>query len=147
VRNFPGDYEYYLWRLEQEASHVNGEAGPGQRAAVSAGVEHARERARAHSDANGTGGSGTGDHQQLKQRRNALQKIKRQEETLMSRIEKLDAEHERLQAQLADPEVYADGERIREVKDQLQRCESEQEKLTEEWQELEEQRSELEAEQ
>jgi chromosome segregation ATPase len=43
--------------------------------------------------------------------------------------------------------VYADGERIREVKDQLQRCESEQEKLTEEWQELEEQRSTLETEQ
>jgi protein subunit release factor A len=65
----------------------------------------------------------------------------------MSRIEELDTEHQRLQALLADPEVYADGERIREVKDQLQRCESEQEKLTEEWQELEEQRSTLETEQ
>jgi ATP-binding cassette subfamily F protein 3 len=170
VRNFPGDYEYYLWRLEQEASHASAEAGAGEHAAVSAGVEYAREHARDHGGANGdgsrrsasgpsrsggygrtgqgSGGSrGGGDHQQLKQRRNALQKIKRQEETLMSRIEELDTEHQRLQALLADPEVYADGERIREVKDQLQRCESEQEKLTEEWQELEEQRSTLETEQ
>jgi ATP-binding cassette, subfamily F, member 3 len=118
VSDFPGDYHYYAWRLEHQGESV--ESGP-VRAAPTA--EAANRRAP----------KPTLSHAEQKARRSRQQKLERSVSELLERIEAEEARREELQHRLADPEVYADGEAVRELTEQVRETEERIARLTREW--------------
>jgi ATP-binding cassette subfamily F protein 3 len=68
-----------------------------------------------------------------KQRQTCIKRLERQEEEILRILEKLEAEKKRLTGELAKPEVYSNGERIRMVKNGLGKTAAEIEAKTREW--------------
>jgi len=59
--------------------------------------------------------------------------MERQLEEILTRIEKFEEEYRHLEARLALPEVYRDGEEVRRIKLELERNETERDRLHREW--------------
>ena len=123
-RIFPGDYEYYLYRVAEEERAASGEAGgtgsPG----------------KPEEKASGEAGSAKTDREETKRQKNLLRKLERREEELLSKLEELETENRALQHRLALPEVYADGAKVKEIMASIQRNERDQADLHAEWEEL-----------
>ena len=119
--NYPGDYEYYLWRKEAE-----GEETP----TVVTEIQESLPAAQA-------------EHQERKKTKTALKRLERREHEIVEALERLGEAHEAILRRLAEPEVYSDGEKTKELKGELTRNETEQNLLTEEWHELESERDRL----
>ena len=68
-----------------------------------------------------------------KQKQTALRKLERQEANALLCLEELEKEKTRLEAELARPDVYSNGERAREVKLKLDECAAAIEVKTREW--------------
>lgn len=119
-RVFPGDYEYYQWRLGRETELDDSDNNPWEGAVK--GKQHS------------PGNSGAGRNKELSRR---LRKSEREEEALLADIERLEKEHRDIQDALSEPEVYRDGERVRELKRELKANEERQEKLSERWRDVE----------
>lgn len=118
-RLYPGDYDYYLWKTEGD-----GAASPdtnGQEAAGDGVAESTGRRSR----------------EEEKRRKSAIRRLEREAEELLHRIDDLDEHHRRLEEHLAEPTVYTNGERVREVKGEMATNRSEQEHALHRWEELE----------
>ena len=114
VTNFPGDYAYYLFRRS---------------AAAGAPVEQSEQ-----SSALGERQPGNRDNFEVdKRKKNAIRKLKREEEEILASVEKIESDQKRLQHELALPEVYVDGERVRNIKEQLAARAAEHEALLLRW--------------
>ncbi len=110
VTDFPGDYSYYAWRLErreEDDPEVSQTSVPQTTVAAS--------------------------HEEQKARRSRIQKLERLCERLMHDISELEAEQSRLQDELALPEIYSDGEAVRERTWRIEQLEQRVLTLTEEW--------------
>jgi ATP-binding cassette subfamily F protein 3 len=93
ARYLPGDYEYYLSK-----------AGPG--AAAPAALPPAAER---------TATAVQVERIEEKRLKSELRALEKEESLLMQRLEELEAERYRIEESMARPEVYANGERMREL--------------------------------
>lgn len=149
VRDYPGDYSYYLYRLEQE--EAAGQAHTARHGHLNTGHPHsthpgpvhsghqpptARESTTAAPPERGSGPGMSNQYVQSKQAKNRLKKIEREEIEIMERIESLEKEHLRLQEEMAKPEVYSEGEKIKTLQAQLRANEQQHDVLTSRWEGL-----------
>jgi ATP-binding cassette subfamily F protein 3 len=129
VRPYSGDYDYYLWRKE----HGEAEAAP----AASAASEGVTVGARIV----------TGTFQQQREQSKAwkreTRRLEREEEELLASLDALEVEGSRLEHLLAQEEVYRDGRRVREIKDQLEIISKRRERLMERWETVDKKRKEI----
>ena len=96
ARYFPGDYEYYLTKSGQE----NGEAA--------AAAERAATQEKSPT---------VTQVQRLEDKRlkSELRALEKEEEAILARLDSLEAARKEAEDEMARPEVYADGKRMREL--------------------------------
>jgi ATP-binding cassette, subfamily F, member 3 len=119
VRSFPGDYEHYLWRLEQEALAAAPQAPERKRATKAASADDAAERRRA----------GAAARAESKRRRDAIR-------TVESDLEAAHARLGELSVLLGDPEFYAKGDAVAEVVREYEAVERRLKTLEADWERL-----------
>ncbi len=128
-RNFPGDYAYYMHRLEDEENGLvsSPENVPTQNQAVKSELEKA-------APASATKASWEEQKKASADRR----KIEREIEKIETEISKRESELKELEAKMANPEIYSDGEKSRTVQASISEINEILEKLNAEWEELSE---------
>jgi ATP-binding cassette subfamily F protein 3 len=128
-RLFYGNYGYYLDRREREA---RGEMPADSPSGGTAGIP----------DAAGVPGAGVKaptaaeQREAAKQRQARLRRREREEAELLRRVAELEAEKAGLEAYLARPEIYSNGEKAREVQARLREAAAGIEAKTREWEDL-----------
>ncbi len=80
----------------------------------------------------------TSSYEKGKQKKAEIRKLERKLEEILTRIDTLEVEYRQLEARLALPEVYRDGEQVRRIKLELGKNESERDRLHGEWEKTEE---------
>ena len=120
VSDFPGDYQYYAWRLEHKGETV--EAGP------------TRAPATPTNHRNESGGASVAlSHEAQKALRSRQQRLERTVDALLSRIEEAEERRRRIQHELAEPSVYGDGTAVKRLTAELQSVDATIARLTSEW--------------
>ncbi|AFG37877.1 ABC-F family ATP-binding cassette domain-containing protein [Spirochaeta africana] len=125
-RNFPGDYRYYLQRIQQESAESPGASSPAATVAPDT-----------------AGGAAQQDYTEQKRIRSRIQKLEKQEAAVVAEMETADQEVAWLQQRLSDPEVYTDGEQVQQVQEQLLAAQERQEHLAEQWEKIDTELNEL----
>jgi ATP-binding cassette subfamily F protein 3 len=152
LRDFRDGYDYYLERKreEREAAARSGTAtDPRGRSGAPASDAKAASGRGPQSRRPGPNGAGRSaasrdeppgeDHRRWrrqKENKSRARKLEKEENRILEEIERLEAEHEGIQHELALPDVYSDGERVRELQRRLEEVEEEQHRLTARWEEL-----------
>lgn len=116
-----GGYDYYLYRKNHEEPSLE-TTGPVVKAAPPEGKR---------------------DRQKEKDQKRVIRRLTRREEELMDHIALLEEDHRRLEADMARPDNYTDGERVRELKKNLAANRREQETLHREWERIDAELAEL----
>ena len=115
IRNFPGTYDYYLYRLEQEeAEDKNGAI-------------------RKTDTAETSKTSANLSYEEQKRLRSERRKLEKEEERLLNEIEKCETEIAENEVLLAEPEVYSNGEKSRAVQKKIEELRARAEELSESW--------------
>lgn len=115
IRNFPGTYDYYLYRIEQEeAEDKNG-------AIIKTDTT------------NSSKASANLSYEEQKRLRSERRKLEKEEERLLNEIEKCEMEIAENEAILAEPEVYSNGEKSRAVQKKIEELKARAEDLSESW--------------
>lgn len=115
IRNFPGTYDYYLYRIEQEeAEDKNGAI-------------------RKTDNTNPSKASANLSYEEQKRLRSERRKLEKEEERLLNEIEKCETEIAENEALLAEPEVYSNGEKSKAVQKKIEELRSRAEELSESW--------------
>jgi ATP-binding cassette subfamily F protein 3 len=125
-RLFPGNYEYYLYRAAEEAAEESSgkSAKPPAKTAPPPGdLESNRHR---------------NDRDEAKRSKAETRRRQKREEEILELLEVLETQHREKLNSLSLPEVYADGEKVKRIKDELDENETEQARLHEEWERLDE---------
>ena len=147
ARNFPGSYEYYLERVAAEAEGrevVPGQLGSGS-GAVGSGTTGGGQKGMA-SPAGGSSTSssraasmpsvGALQYEEQKRLKNQRRKLEREEERLMEAIAAVEEEKQQLENQLAQPEVYSDAQKSRQMQAAVEALENQIDQLTAQWEEV-----------
>ncbi len=131
ARNFPGSYEYYLERLAAEAAglEVTPPSGSGKTSSTNASKQDTADGANASS-------AGALKYEEQKKLKNQRRKLEREEERLMEEIAAAEEEKQELENQLAQPEVYSDPQKSRQVQSALEALDAKIEQLTAAWEEV-----------
>lgn len=115
IRNFPGTYDYYLYRIEQEeAEDKNGAVGKTY-------------------NTNPSKTSANLSYKEQKRLRSERRKLEKEEERLLNEIEKCETEIAENEALLAEPEVYSNGEKSKAVQKKIEELRARAEELSESW--------------
>lgn len=115
IRNFPGSYDYYLYRIEQEeAEDKNGAV-------------------RKTDNTNPSKTSANLSYEEQKRLRSERRKLEKEEERLLNEIEKCETEIAENEALLAEPEVYSNGEKSKAVQKKIEELKARAEELSESW--------------
>ena len=115
IRNFPGSYDYYLYRIAQEeAEDKNGAI-------------------RKTDTAETSKTSANLSYEEQKRLRSERRKLEKEEERLLNEIEKCETEIAENEALLAEPEVYSNGEKSRAVQKKIEELRARAEELSESW--------------
>ncbi len=122
VSDFPGDYQYYAWRLEHQGETV--ETGP---------TRGAQPAGKPESDRMSSGAARVVSHDEQKAQRSRRQQLERRVESLLEQIARKEEHHEALQHELAEPEIYGDGAEVKRRTTELRRIEAAIDELTREW--------------
>ncbi len=126
-RNFPGDYKYYMQRLEDEAngvvdSFVSGATGSSSQSSKAAPVE---EKASANKL----------NWEEQKKLDAERRKIEREVKRLEEAIAKAEEKKSELETQMGNPDVYSNGEKAKAVQKQIDDIVAELDALNEKWEE------------
>ena len=145
ARNFPGSYEYYLERIAAEAE--GREAGSDQLGSGS-GATGGRQSGQS-AFASSAGGSSTSSsraasmpsagalqYEEQKKLKNQRRKLEREEERLLEEIAAVEEEKQQLENQLAQPEVYSDAQKSRQVQATVEALATKIDQLTAAWEEV-----------
>ncbi|UTC99127.1 ABC-F family ATP-binding cassette domain-containing protein [Treponema denticola] len=112
IRNFPGTYDYYLYRIAQEeAEDKNGAVRKTDTPKASANLSY----------------------EEQKRLRSERRKLEKEEERLLNEIEKCETEIAENEALLAEPEVYSNGEKSKAVQKKIEELRARAEELSESW--------------
>lgn len=114
---YQGNYEYYLWKKENENT---------QNWPLSQEISAIQPNA------------GKLSRDEEKKHKAQLRKLKKEEETLLEKLAKLEEEHAELTELLSTPEVYSDGAKAKEISAQIKKNEEDQEEVGEKWELIEE---------
>ncbi|UTC68246.1 MULTISPECIES: ABC-F family ATP-binding cassette domain-containing protein [unclassified Treponema] len=124
VRNFPGTYDYYLYRIEQEKAEDDSKTsvnGTKPQAAAQPASSAPPKKASMLS------------YEEQKKLRSERRKLEKEEERLLTEIEKCEAEIAENEALLAEPEVYSNGEKSKAVQKKIEELRARAEELSESW--------------
>lgn len=124
-RDFQDDYNYYLWKTEQEALEEEGEPSPGK------SPEQSPERSESKLS-----------WEEAKKRKNRLKELEREEVRLMEEIEQAELRSEELDETIAKPEVYSDPDKVRRVQAEITANTRYLEELNRNWDKLSRERAE-----
>ena len=130
ARNFPGSYEYYLERLAAEAAGL--EVAPPS----SSGKTGATASKQESADGANTPSAGALKYEEQKKLKNQRRKLEKEEERLMEEIAAAEEEKQELENQLAQPEVYSDPQKSRQVQSALEALDAKIDQLTIAWEEV-----------
>ena len=134
ARNFPGSYEYYLERIAAEAE--GREVVPGQLGSGS-GASGGRQSGQSSLASNVSAPSaGALQYEEQKKLKNQRRKLEREEERLLEEIAAAEEEKLQLENQLAQPEVYSDAQKSRQVQAAVEALENQIDQLTAAWEEV-----------
>ncbi len=122
-RIFVGNYSYYLQKVS-DPSTLETPASRGTTVRLSSSLSATP--------------SDESSWEQTKQRKSEIRKVERKLEEILSRIDALEEEYRHLEARLALPEVYRDGEKVRGIKRELEKNQMERNRLHREWESTEE---------
>ena len=144
IRNFPGTYDYYLYRLAAEASGSSESGGIGGKVGSSAGSAGGITSGKTAAVSSGSPavmapanpGRTALSYEEQKRQRAEKRKREKEEERIFAELSEIEDKIKELEAQLASPEVYADGEKVRSVKQQIQALQATAAELTEQWEAL-----------
>ena len=128
VRNFPGDYRYYLDRIAAESAAANGGSADSRSDAA-----NGRPAGLPATSASAEVLSGAELRAFEKQRKAAKRKLEREETELMEEIAEKESEKSAQEHILATPEVYTDGEKSKMVQQKIESLEQTIEALTVRW--------------
>ena len=131
ARNFPGSYEYYLERLAAEAAGLE-VAPPSSSGKTSTATASKQESA----DGANTPSAGALKYEEQKKLKNQRRKLEKEEERLMEEIAAAEEEKQELENQLAQPEVYSDPQKSRQVQSALEALDAKIDQLTAAWEEV-----------
>ncbi len=113
--DFKGDYSYYLWKISN--SELPESKVQENRAKISS--------------------PGKEDHQATKQLKSLISKLRKERDKLLAELDNLEALHKNIEIRMADPDNYSDGEKIRILKNELDKNELLQEETTTRWEVIE----------
>ena len=134
ARNFPGSYEYYLERIAAETE--GREAVPGQLGSGS-GASGGRQSGQSSLASNVSAPSaGALQYEEQKKLKNQRRKLEREEERLLEEIAAVEEEKQQLENQLAQPEVYSDAQKSRQVQAAMEALATKIDQLTAQWEEV-----------
>ena len=121
IRNFPGTYDYYLYRLEQEEKEMH--SGIGE---VPNGVKTSKERYCGKKIP-------VLSYEEQKRFRAEKRKLEKEEERLLTAIETCEKEITENETLLSKPEIYSDGVKSKCIQQKIAELKKHTEKLSEEW--------------
>ncbi|UTC65405.1 ABC-F family ATP-binding cassette domain-containing protein [Treponema sp. OMZ 788] len=124
VRNFPGTYDYYLYRLEQEKADDDSK--------TSVNVTKPQTAAKPINSSQPQKSAAL-SYEEQKKLRSERRKLEKEEERLLNEIEKCEVEIAENEALLAEPEVYSNGEKSRAVQNKIEELKARAEELSESW--------------
>ena len=130
ARNFPGSYEYYLERLAAESAGL--EVAPPS----SSGKTGATASKQESTDGANAPSAGALKYEEQKKLKNQRRKLEKEEERLMEEIAAAEEEKQELENQLAQPEVYSDPQKSRQVQAALEALDAKIDQLTTAWEEV-----------
>ncbi|NLM01701.1 MAG: ABC-F family ATP-binding cassette domain-containing protein [Treponema sp.] len=130
ARIFPGDYKYYCERIIAESEGV-----------ISPPNESVNDKIIRQNYIGQVQEKSAGkiSYEEEKKIKAAQRKKEKEEERLLNEISLLEEKKSELENQMSDPLVYSNGEKCKEVHDQITEIALNLEKLTEEWMNLHEQ--------
>jgi ATP-binding cassette subfamily F protein 3 len=124
ARLFPGDYEYYQRRAAQETIDENGSAVMLRRDATGAPANDRSETAVQR------------ERLEEKRLKSLLRAVERQEQQLLAQLESLEGSRREIEEEMARPEVYADGDRMRKLRRSHEDAQREHDSAMGRWEEL-----------
>lgn len=133
-RNFVGDYEYYLQRIEDEKNGTVGNFSFGTN--VNSAEKKSEKSSAQNSNANESAkqkSAGAIKWEEEKRLASERRKIERLVEKLEAQIAAKESEKKSLEAKLAEPEIYSNGEKAKEVQRKISALAAELERLNTEW--------------
>ncbi|MBD5436813.1 MAG: ABC-F family ATP-binding cassette domain-containing protein [Treponema sp.] len=133
-RNFVGDYEYYLGRIEDEKNGTVGQFsfGTDSKFAEKKSGKIPISNSAANEDAKQKS-AGAIKWEEEKRLASERRKIERQVEKLEAQIAAKENEKKSLEEKLAEPEIYSNGEKAKEVQRKIAALAEELESLNAEW--------------
>ena len=132
-RNFPGDYKYYMQRLEDEENGTVGEFSFASNRTPQAAKKTETKNQQASPSENVSAGKLAWEEQ--KKLSAERRKIEKEIEKIESQIAQAEDKKKELENRLSDPAVYSDGEKSRAVQKEISDLDSELEKLNAAWEE------------
>ena len=124
-REFPGDYKYYMQRLEDEANGIAGEPSAAETSSPAKKLEEPAEQKSA----------GKLDYEEKKKLEAERRKLQKEVDRLESEIASTEEKKADLENQMALPEVYSNGEKAKEVQKQIEELAAKLDGLNEAWME------------
>ena len=124
-REFPGDYKYYMQRLEDEANGIVGEPSAAETSSPAKKIEEPAEQKSA----------GKLDYEEKKKLEAERRKLQKEVDRLESEIASTEEKKADLENQMALPEVYSNGEKAKEVQKQIEELAAKLDELNEAWME------------
>jgi ATP-binding cassette, subfamily F, member 3 len=115
ARDFKGDYKYYLWKTSTRDSEE-----------ISIKVNEQQISSQ-----------GKQDHEATKQIKSTINKLKKEEKSLLLSLEKLESQQKEIEQQMADPANYSDGKKSKALKLELDINENLQIETSARWEEIE----------
>lgn len=131
-RNFPGNYAYYLERLEAEANGTVGEFSMNASGAKS----QAGSKISAGENADIEKSAGALSWEEQKKQKAERQKKERELQKVEEAIMEKEEEKKTLEARLSDPQVYSNGEKAKAVQAEISKLETLLDELNAKWEEL-----------
>ena len=134
-RNFVGDYEYYMQRLSDEFSGVVGEYNAGTLSSSNLGIRASNNVSNTNNSVveNSTVSTGALSWEEEKKLQAERRKKEKEVNRLEEEISKVEQKISDLQNQLANPDVYSNGEKAKAVQNQISELEFQLEKLNVDW--------------
>ena len=124
-REFPGDYKYYMQRLEDEANGIVGETSAADAPKTAKKIEEPTEQKSA----------GKLDYEEKKKMEAERRKLQKEVDRLESEIAATEEKKADLENQMGLPEVYSNGEKAKEVQKQIEELAAKLDELNEAWME------------
>ena len=119
---YRGNYEYYLWKKENEASEKP--------------LKSALPRKREVKE-------GKASREEEKKQKAKLRRLKREEESLLTKMEELEGELKELTQLLSSPAVYSDRIKAKEISSKIKKNREELEEMGAKWEGVEEKLSQI----